>query len=260
MKLVVALGFALTALLSAQQQPAGPMVEGKALFRSNCAFCHGATGEGGRGPNLRGSLVHGNTAEAIQGVIHNGIPGTQMPAYTGMETDELQVLSQYVLNFSSGGGAPGTLHGDAAQGKQLYTKSGCANCHQIGQDGSVYGPDLTRIGAARSLDYLHESIVHPSADIPSEYTGVTVTTKAGRKVTGIRVNEDTFSVQLRTPDQKFQMFEKQDVQQVTPAKQSLMPAYAKFSADDLNNLLAYLQTLRGTVGASAQVDKAKGIH
>lgn len=256
---LVALTLGVAALLAAQQQTPGPEAEGRALFRSNCAFCHGATGEGGRGPNLHGNLVHGNTADDIKSVIHNGIPGTQMPAYTGMETDELNVLAQYVLAFSSAGGKVAAVHGDAAAGQRLYTTSSCANCHQIGAEGSVFGPDLSRIGAARSLAYLRESIVHPSADVPAEYTGVSVVNKAGRKFTGIRLNEDTFSIQLRTPDQQFRLFQKDDLQQITPVKQSLMPAYEKLSAADLNNLLAYLETLRGPAALSTQVDKVQGI-
>lgn len=245
----------------AQHQP-GPALEGKALFRSNCAFCHGATGEGGRGPNLRGSLVHGNSVDAIKDVIHNGIPGTQMPAYRSMESDELNVLAQYVQNFAKSGGASSGMKvtGDVAKGRQLYSGNGCQNCHQINGEGSVYGPDLSRVGAARSLEYLKDSIVKPSADVPDEYRGVSVTTKAGRKLTGVRVNEDTFSVQLRTPDQKYQMFLKDELQQFAPVKDSLMPAYGKLTPEQLNDLLAYLHSLRGAVAANAIVDKAKGIQ
>lgn len=217
------------------------------------------TGEGGRGPNLRGELVHGNTPDAIKGVIHNGIPGTQMPAYRDMDAVETELLVRHVQGFSTGGStAPVT--GDATKGRQLYTSNGCQGCHQIGGEGSVYGPDLSRVGAARSMEYLKQSVVEPSADIPPEYAGVTVTTKAGKKLTGVRANEDTFTVQLRTPDQKFQMFQKDELQQVTPATKSLMPAYNKLTPDQLNDLLAYLHSLRGAVAANAIVDKAKGIQ
>ena len=114
-----------------------------------------------------------------------------------------------------------------------------------GHGGSTYGPDLTRIGQARPAHYLRESITEPSADIPPQYEGVTVVTRQGTRVQGVRVNEDTFSVQLRDASQKFRSFVKEDVQEVTPVKQSLMPAYKQIPAADLDDLVAYLSSLRG---------------
>lgn len=247
-------------LMCAQDKPPSPVAEGKALFRSNCAFCHGATGEGGRGPNLRGNLTHGNSIAVIKSVIRNGIPGTQMPAYKGMEADELDILARYVHDFSSAGGASQPVTGDATKGREIYSQTGCPSCHQIGEEGSVYGPDLTRVGAARSVDYLRESIIHPSADVPQEYEGVTVTTKAGQKLTGIRINEDTFTIQLRTMDQHYKLYAKDELQTVARETKSLMPAYSKLSPEQLNDLVAYLHSLRSAVGPNAIVEKAKGIQ
>ena len=71
-------------------------------------------------------------------------------------------------------------------------------------EGSAFGPDLSRIGAARSIKYVRDSIVNPLADVPQKYQGITVVTKDGRNVTGVPINEDTFSVQLRDASQSFQ--------------------------------------------------------
>src|SRR5207245_3862967 len=117
-------------------------------------------------------------------------------------------------------------------------------CHRIGTEGSVYGPELTRIGAGRSPDYIRESIVNPSADIPEEFTGLTVILRDGKRIKGVRINEDTFTVQLRDASQNFRMFQKDEVQQVTREAKSLMPVYSSLSKDDLQNLLAYLDGLR----------------
>lgn len=232
--------------------------KGRALYRSNCAFCHGLTGLGGRGPNL----VAGEpkAAEDIKRIVSNGVPGSTMPAFGSLDPDELDAVAGFVKHLSSSGVPAETASGDPIKGQAVYGKLGCPGCHQIGEQGSVYGPDLSRIGGARSLHYLEESIVKPSADIADGYSGVTVVTREGRKLTGVRVNEDTFSVQLRLPNQQFRSFRKDEVQQVAPAKESLMPAYANVSKDDLNNLLTYLKTLRGNVQAGADTKKAKGIQ
>ena len=84
-------------------------------------------------------------------------------------------------------------------------------------------------------------------------------TREGKRITGIRVNEDTFSVQLREPSQKFRMFQKSDVREVIHEKKSLMPPYGSVGQDDLQNLLAYLDSLRGEVKTGADVRQAEGI-
>jgi putative heme-binding domain-containing protein len=239
------------------------LADGKATFRSNCAFCHGLTGGGGRGPALNtGRFLHGSAADDIKSVIKSGVPGTTMPAFE-FEKDELDRLVAYVRTLSASSGkamSAGPVPGDATKGRQVYERSGCAGCHRVGTEGSVFGPELTRIGAGRSAEYIRESIVNPSADVPEEYAGVTVITRDGKRITGVRVNEDTFSVQLRDPSQNFRMFQKDEVQQVTREAKSLMPVYSSLSKDDLQNLLAYLDSLRGDLNAGAGVKKEKGIR
>ena len=64
----------------------------------------------------------------------------------------------------------------------------------------------------------------------------------GRRIAGVRVNEDTFTVQIRKPDQAFALFEKSETKEVIHETKSMMPAYNHLSAADLQNLLAYLST------------------
>ena len=247
---------------AARSQTDLDLADGKATFRSNCAFCHGLTGGGGRGPALAsGRFLHGSTDEDIKTVIRGGVPGTTMPSFE-FEKDELDHLVAYVKSLSgSGSGAHASpVSGDAGRGRQIYERSGCAGCHRIGTEGSVYGPELTRIGAGRSPEYIRESIVNPSADIPEEFTGVTVILRDGKRIRGVRINEDTFTVQLRDASQNFRMFQKDDIQQVIHETKSLMPAYSSLSQDDLQNLLAYLESLQGDLNAGAGVKKEKGIR
>ncbi len=257
------IGFAVLALWAsaAWSQTDVDLEDGKATFRSNCAFCHGLTGGGGRGPALNlGRFLHGSTDEDIKGVVQSGVPGTTMPSFD-FEKDEIAHLVAYVRSLSgSASNHAAPVAGDAARGRQVYERSGCSGCHRIAAEGSVFGPELTRIGAGRSAEYLRESILNPSADIPDDYAGVTVIARDGKRVTGVRVNEDTFTVQLRDTSQSFRMFQKDEVQQVIPETKSLMPAYNSLSPEDLQNLLAYLDTLRGDLSAGAGVKKEKGIR
>lgn len=52
------------------------------------------------------------------------------------------------------------------RGRKLYTEKACWACHTIaGVSAGKVGPDLSNAGGLFSVDYLHESIVHPKANI-----------------------------------------------------------------------------------------------
>jgi len=256
-RVLICLAFVLPAVVKCQSTE-GDLQQGKALFRSNCAFCHGPTGLGGRGPNLHGSLNNGERDADIQAVIKKGIPGTAMPAFV-FERDEMAALVKFIQSLRTGGASASVPTGDRIAGKKIYDARGCAGCHQIGDQGSTFGPNLTRVGAARSYDYLKESVLNPSADVPDEVQAVSVVDSDGKPNTGIRVNEDTFTIQLRLPDQSFKSFRKDRAKKLVYEKKSLMPPY-RFDSPDLDNLLAYLSSLRGAVNSAADTQKAQGVH
>ena len=126
--------------------------------------------------------------------------------------------------------------------------------------GGVLGPDLSRVGASRSLSYLMDSIREPDKELssgmvdpnnhyglPLMYDTVTVVKNDGSKLTGIAKNEDTYSVQLISTDQKLHLLLKKDLKQVTHERKSLMPPYSEDALDaaQLRDLVAYLETLGG---------------
>ena len=74
---------------------------GAALFRAQCAGCHGPDGTGtGAGPDLvSGAWKHGGTDEAVFRTISKGIAGTSMPAFnafTGLQVWQLVTTKQRV--------------------------------------------------------------------------------------------------------------------------------------------------------------------
>jgi len=221
--------------------------QGRSVFRSNCAFCHGLTGTGGRGPNLAASrFATGGADTAFKNIVRNGVPGTTMPAFDTMEADELEDLTVYIHELGAAGVKNEPVAGDPKLGRQVYQRNGCGTCHRTGEEGSIFGPDLSRVGVGRPTAYIRESILDPSKDIPEEYQGVTVVTRDGKRISGIRINEDTFTVQLRDQQQRFRMFDKNQLKEVIHETKSLMPAYMALSKEDLTNLVAYLDTLRGS--------------
>ena len=62
--------------------------------------------------------------------------------------------------------------------------------------GGRIGPDLTRIGIARSRAALVREIRTPSEWVPPAYETVTLVTKDGQRIRGTKKNEDVFSIQV----------------------------------------------------------------
>jgi cytochrome c oxidase cbb3-type subunit 3 len=238
---------------------ASAIKEGASLFRADCSPCHGLSARGGgRGPDLTsGRWTHGSTDSAIFRTITRGVPGTEMPA-NGFEDSEIWAIIAYLRSL-----APPKrpiVSGDSVNGKKIFFGSaGCSNCHMVMGRGGLLGPDLSRVGASRSVSYLADSIRQPDKElssgmldpndhygIPLVYDTVTVVTLGGERITGVARNEDTFSVQLLATDQSLQFFLKKYVKEVTHERRSLMPPYAEdaLSASQLQDLIAYLETLR----------------
>jgi hypothetical protein len=78
----------------------------------------------------------------------------------------------------------------------------------------------------------------------------------GKQYQGICVNEDTFSIQVRLPNQEFISFDKQALREVVHEKKSLMPAYS-FSDSELRNLLFYLSSLTGRSTTTETQEQAR---
>jgi len=141
-------------------------------------------------------------------------------------------------------GASEPVTGDAAAGKIVYQKNGCGQCHSIDGQGGFTGPDMTDIGAKRAVRHLRESVLDPDADIPLDYRTVAVTTLTGKSTGGIHLSEDEYSVHLRDMRGNLRSFMKSELEDVKLPRHSLMPAYTSLSKTDLENLVAYLSSLR----------------
>ena len=81
--------------------------------------------------------------------------------------------------------------------------------------------------------------------IAPEYEAVAVATKEGRVITGLRINETNFSIQLTEENGRFHSLLKRDLEEVKVMKKSLMPDnFAELlTVKDLHDLFAYLMTL-----------------
>jgi cytochrome c oxidase cbb3-type subunit 3 len=231
--------------------------EGASLFRGNCSPCHGLNARGGgRGPSLTsGRWTHGGTDAEIFHTISEGVPGTEMPANSFNDSETWAIIA-YLRSLAPPKQAE---MGDAAKGEAIFWgEAGCRACHMVRGRGGRLGPDLSRVGAARSEEYLEESIREPSKQLsdgmvdinnhygyPLVYDTVTVVTRNNEQIKGIVKNEDTFSIQMMDMEQNLRLFLKKDLLQVKHERASLMPPYtaAGLNAEKLRDLVAYLKSL-----------------
>ena len=227
--------------------------QGQNIYRGRCAVCHGIDARGYRGSDLTtGDWVHGGSDAQIARTIRVGVAGTEMPANGNMSEEEIWMVVAYLRTLSAPGG-PVAERGDATRGEQMFwakDRGNCGQCHMVGPRGGRIGPNLTRIGASRSVTALEREIRKPAEVIPVGFETVTVVTKDGRRIRGTRKNEDTFSVQVMTAGEDILSFAKKDVEVVPEPERSLMPAYGpeRLSDADLTDVVRYLRSLRGERG------------
>ena len=220
---------------------------GQQLFMGQCARCHGPKGEGGRGAVLaQPRLRHAPDDEALFLIIRDGIKGTEMPAGYAVDTRETWQLAAYVRSL--GRMAPEAVPGDPRRGQEVYQAKGhCSQCHIIGGQGGGFGPELTEIGSRRSAAHLRAAVLDPASTLPEGFLQVRLVTKDGTRVTGVRVNEDTFSIQVLELNAGLHSYFKGDLKELQrDAGKSPMPGFrSMLSASEVDDLVSYLVSLRG---------------
>ena len=232
---------------------------GSRLFARHCAPCHGPNGEGGRGPTLAlPKLQQAPDLAALLRLIRRGIEGTGMPS-SRLSPEDVRLVALWVQQLGQRPAEP--MPGDVERGRGVYAKKGaCGTCHTIRGYGGALGPDLTEIGLLRGAGYLRQSLVEPAADVPKgfglyqrdanislNFLQVSVVTKDGRRLTGVRVNEDAFSIQIRDTGNRIHSLLKSELRELHKDwGQSPMPAYGDvLSKDEIDDVVAFLMAQRG---------------
>src|SRR2546423_3184010 len=244
---------------AAQNAPgaANDIREGKKLFDGMCARCHGVDGTGDEGPALNHpTLTRAPDDESLRTVIRDGIQDRGMPRVRRLTESEISHLVAYVRSL---GRTPRTAAiGNTEKGRALYDKLGCASCHIVKGNGGSFGPELTEVGLTRGPAYLRQSFLGPAEALPrgssqvpgrgfTEYLPVRVVTSDQREITGVRINEDPFTIQLRDAANRFHSFRKSDLKLLDKQfGKSLMPSFrGRMTDGESDDLVAYLSSLRG---------------
>lgn len=234
------------ASLMAQTYAPADIQYGARLYGQQCTVCHGATGEGVAGVDLRANrFKRSSTDNDLRGVLTNGVEGTSMPSFK-FDPPELTAVIAYLRNMRDFDSKT-TLIGDPARGRMVFEGKGeCAQCHRVNGKGPRLAPDLSDIGAVRTPDALRRVIVEPDAEVRPANRFVRAVTRDGKVITGRRLNEDTYTVQLIDEQEKLVSLVKANLREYGLIRRTSMPSYRdKLASEELADLLSYLLSLKG---------------
>jgi putative heme-binding domain-containing protein len=219
---------------------------GQRLYGPQCQVCHGAQGDGVPGIDLKlGRFRRSSSDEDLARVITSGVPGTGMPAFV-LRPEELTA----VVAFIRAGFDPASASvrvGDAARGRALFEgRAECAECHRVNGRGPRVAPDLSEIGSIRTLAALQRALVTPEEALLPIHRPVTIVMRDGRRYSGRRLNEDTYTVQIIDEQENLVSLDKANVRELSVDTKGKMPSYAdRLTADELADVIAYLVSLKG---------------
>ena len=241
-------GMLLAALTASFAQAPALVTAGQSKFVQDCAFCHGRDAGGGEdGPDLtRSKLVAEDVAgNKIGPVVRNGRPQTGMPRFTVSDQELAELVAfihaQKTLAESQKGGRRGVDVSDlqtgiAEAGKQYFNGAGkCSSCHSV--TGDLAGLRQTR---ATACGWKSGSCIRKARRVRSS-----ITLPSGETIAGDLAYQDEFNVAVRDASGWYRSSPTSKVKfKIDSPADAHAQLLAKYTDDDIHNLMAYLQTLR----------------
>jgi putative heme-binding domain-containing protein len=238
------------------------VAEGEKIYNQTCTSCHGRAGAGGElGPPIAtpNRRYLRRTDPEVFDAIKNGISGTQMPPFgSRMPDDDIWKITAYIHGLR-GTAIDAPAQGNVANGEAIFWGKGqCGSCHMIKAKGSILGPDLSNLAGQRKVVSIVDALTkerhaimadggtHDSTLLPLQtYQPVRVTTNDGKVINGILKNEDSFSLQVLSRDEKLHLLKRAAVKEVYYEPKSLMPTdYDKrLTPAEFQDLMAFLTRL-----------------
>ena len=228
------------------QYPDVDIAYGASLYAARCVTCHGVQGDAIGGVNLRsGKFRNAVTDTDLGRFIRAGSPAAGMPPFA-LDNAEMAGITAYLRNMNSLDTA-NVKGGDASRGRAIFEgKGGCVSCHRVGRVGSRVAPNLSDIGSQRSPGSIQRTLVDPSSQMMPINRPVRLVKKDGTVVSGRRLNEDTYSIQVIDDKERLHSILKTDLKEFSISKTSPMPSYKDtLNSTEIADLLGYLLSLKG---------------
>lgn len=167
---------------------------------------------------------------AIRDLFERFLPPGERTRRLGVSVEPKQILA---------------LAGDARSGERVFFETAgvaCRNCHVIGKRGKELGPDLTQIGSRLKPAEILEAILEPSRRIDPKYVTHVAETTSGRVFSGLIESQTDDQVVLRDANNKRLTFSSDEIEQLVPQQQSIMPEllFRDLTAQQLADLVEFL--------------------
>lgn len=135
-----------------------------------------------------------------------------------------------------------TAKGDVERGRAVFRRI-CAQCHKVGNEGAVVGPELSDI-RAKGNETLLSDILDPSRAIEPRWTSYIAVMEDGRVINGLLVRESSSGVVIRKAQGIEDTLPRNEIEVLKAAEQSLMPSGIEREVDvqQMADLLAFLKS------------------
>ena len=169
----------------------------------------------------------------VRDLLNGLLPFKTMNDTLGKNFDEAMVLGS---------------EGDAARGRELFfsREFQCAQCHRVGGEGGIIGPDLSGIASQQTRVQLLTSLRRPSETIAEGFRTSLISTVDGGLISGRILQRTDEKVQVAMSDGRMIELELSNIEEIQPSQLSLMPddLVSQMTAQKLADVLTYLETLK----------------
>jgi quinoprotein glucose dehydrogenase len=137
------------------------------------------------------------------------------------------------------------LHGgDAETGQQLFlskAEASCLRCHKAKGEGGDVGPDLSKIGASKTREYILESILDPNKELAQGYETAVIVLSTGQMYVGIVKDETPTELKVQAIDGSMTTIRKNLIDERLRGKSAMPEDVAKtLTKAELRDLVEFL--------------------
>lgn len=131
-------------------------------------------------------------------------------------------------------------------GAVAFRRIGCIQCHKIGNEGGVFGPNLAELDVKkRNPDFVLRAMLDPSKDIEEKYATKVYLTASGEVFSGFVVKETKTEVHLKSDplnQDKPTVVQKEDIEVEKKSDKSAMPngLLNYFTKEEILDLVAFV--------------------
>ena len=152
--------------------------------------------------------------------------------FEAASADRIKLVAEY---------EPALANGNAEHGAAVFKKT-CSQCHKVGKEGYLVGPQLASVKNKSPRDLLL-AVLDPNREALPQYMSYTIATEDGRIFTGILVSETDSTVTLRKAEGKEDVVPREQIEVMKSTGQSLMPVGLEkdLTPQDVADVIAWIK-------------------